>query len=209
MAQPLDEHSRPLRAFASSRENQVHAKTAKPRRGPVQSRTPKQPAPLRRQGPISQAVCRVRGQEMDACLRRQAVGGKRQLVRDVRYKFDANKTCRTANDPVAVMGISNDTWPMMIRFISLLAGFLSLVGCANPNAPIRTKAGNLTQAQVDEIVERCGGASGMAVIEDATLTIRPASDVAVTGCVLEALHGTGKTTLTTVGNQRYETSGRQ
>ena len=115
----------------------------------------------------------------------------------------------SANNPVVVIGFSNDTWRMTIGFISLLAGFLSLVGCANPNAPIRTKAGNLTQAQVDEIVERCGGASGMAVIEDGTLTIRPASDLAVTGCVLEALQGTGETTLTTVGNQRYETPGRQ
>lgn len=107
------------------------------------------------------------------------------------------------------MGFSNDTWQMMIRFISLLAGFMSLVGCANPNAPIMTKAGNLTQAQVDEIVERCGGATGMAVIEDGTLTIRPASDLAVTGCVIEAMHGTGETTLSTVGNQLYETPGRQ
>jgi len=133
----------------------------------------------------------------------------RSRMRQDGFAAVLKNSCRSASDPLAVMGFSNDTWRMMIRFISLLAGFLSFVGCANPNAPIRTKAGNLTQAQVDEIVERCGGSSGMAVIEDATLTIRPASDVAVTGCVLEALHGTGETTLTTVGNQRYETSGRQ
>ena len=42
---------------------------------------------------------------------------------------------------------------MTSRFISLLAGFLPLVGCANPNEPIRTKVGNLTQEQVDTIVK--------------------------------------------------------
>ncbi|HEX2811289.1 MAG TPA: hypothetical protein VHO04_01305 [Sphingopyxis sp.] len=93
---------------------------------------------------------------------------------------------------------------MALRLLSLLAGFLSLVGCANPNRPIETKAGNLSQAQVDAIVERCGGTSRMAVIERDTLTIKPASNLTVTGCVLKALHATGETSLTTVDNQRYE-----
>lgn len=97
---------------------------------------------------------------------------------------------------------------MTPRFLSLLAGFASLAGCANPNAPIMTKAGNLTQMQVDAIVERCGGAPRMAVIETGTLTIKPASDLTVTGCVLKALHATGETSLTTVGNQRYEVPDR-
>jgi len=45
----------------------------------------------------------------------------------------------------------------------------------------------------------------MAEIENGTLTIKPATDFAITGCVLEALDETGETSLPTVGNQRYET----
>ncbi|MAC12498.1 MAG: hypothetical protein CMN74_09845 [Sphingorhabdus sp.] len=70
---------------------------------------------------------------------------------------------------------------------------------------MRIKAGNLTQAQVDLIVDKRGGATGMAEIENGTLTIKPATDFAITGCVLEALDETGETSLPTVGNQRYET----
>ena len=98
---------------------------------------------------------------------------------------------------------------MIPRVLSLLAGVVTLVGCANPNAPITTNAGNLTQEQVDAIVERCGGTARMAVIEQGTLTIRPPADFTVTGCVLRALDATGQTSLITVGNQRYVTPTRQ
>ncbi|MFZ5663684.1 MAG: hypothetical protein ACOY7L_00515 [Pseudomonadota bacterium] len=53
---------------------------------------------------------------MDACLRRQAVGRKGQLDRDVRYKFDTNRTCHSACDPIAditlgpyIAGMENGT----------------------------------------------------------------------------------------------------
>lgn len=111
--------------------------------------------------------------------------------------------------PVADIGFSNNTCSMKLRLLPLLTGLLSLVGCANPNRPIETKAGNLSQAQVDAIVERCGGTSRMAVIEGDMLTIKPASDLTVTGCVLKALHATGETSLPTVDNQRYETPERR
>ena len=94
---------------------------------------------------------------------------------------------------------------MAPRFLFLFGGILSLVGCANPNAPIETKSGNLTQQQVDAIVEQCGGPSGMGVIQNESLIIKPASDLGVTGCVLTALHATGETSLPDVENQRYDT----
>jgi hypothetical protein len=93
---------------------------------------------------------------------------------------------------------------MVSRFLALLGVILSLVGCGNPNAPIKTTVGDLTQQQVDAIVEQCGGPSGMGVIQNGSLTIKPASDLVVTSCVLTALHATGETSLTTVGNQRYD-----
>lgn len=94
------------------------------------------------------------------------------------------------------------------RVISLLGGLLSLSGCIDPNAPIETEAGNLTQTKVDAIVAQCGGAPEMGRIEDGLLTIKKSRDLAVTGCVLDALYATGETSLTTVGNQRYETPER-
>ncbi|WP_294029663.1 hypothetical protein [Sphingopyxis sp.] len=98
---------------------------------------------------------------------------------------------------------------MMSRFVSLFGSVLSLVGCSNPNAPIMTTAGDLTQQQVDAIVEQCGGPSRMGVIQNGSLIIKPASDVAVTSCVLEALHATGETSLptVTVDSQLYERTG--
>lgn len=94
------------------------------------------------------------------------------------------------------------------RVLSLLGGILSLSGCVDPNAPIETEAGNLTQTKVDEIIAQCGGTPGMGRIEDGLLTIKKSNDLAVTGCVIDALHATGETSLTTVGNQRYETPER-
>ncbi len=48
----------------------------------------------------------------------------------------------------------------------------------------------------------------MGRIEDGLLTIKKSRDLAVTGCVLDALYATGETSLTTVGNLRYETPER-
>ena len=100
--------------------------------------------------------------------------------------------------------MSADTGRMVSRFVALLGSVLSLVGCVNPNGPIKTKAGNLKQEQVDAIVRTCGGPSGMVVIRDDTLTIYQSPDLAVTGCVLRALYATGETSLTTVGNELHK-----
>ncbi|QEA16446.1 hypothetical protein [Novosphingobium ginsenosidimutans] len=81
---------------------------------------------------------------------------------------------------------------------------LSLFGCKDPYGPFITTSGNLTQEQVDAIVEECGGNMGMAVVENGSLTINQASDVEVTACVLKALQATGQTTLSSVRNQMYE-----
>jgi hypothetical protein len=94
---------------------------------------------------------------------------------------------------------------MKRQLFLLLGSTLSLLGCADPNAPIKTKSGKLTQTKVDQIITRCGGLSGMGVIDSGSLTIKPSSDATVTGCVLKALYATGETTLTTVGNERYVT----
>ncbi|QNE05013.1 hypothetical protein [Croceicoccus marinus] len=94
---------------------------------------------------------------------------------------------------------------MKRQLFLLLGSTLSLFGCADPNAPIKMRSGKLTQTQVDQIITRCGGPSGMGVIESGSLTIKPVSDLTVTGCVLKAIYDTGETTLTTVGNERYVT----
>lgn len=47
----------------------------------------------------------------------------------------------------------------------------------------------------------------MAFIENDSLTIKQASDILVTGCVLKALEATGKTTLPRVDNQRHDVTG--
>ena len=93
---------------------------------------------------------------------------------------------------------------MMLRFLPLVGGILSLLGCATPNAPIKTGAGKLTQERVDAIIEKCGGPKGMAEIKDNQLVIFPAKDALITGCVLKTLQATGDTTLSSVGNQRYD-----
>ena len=113
-----------------------------------------------------------------------------------------------ANDPIADIPIFRQTRLMNWRVISLIFCIPSLSGCFDPNAPIETEAGNLTQAQVNAIISDCGGAPGMVRVEDGLITIEKSSDLAVTGCVLDALHATGETGLTSVGNQRYETSER-
>lgn len=88
-------------------------------------------------------------------------------------------------------------------------GTLSLAGCINPNAPIKTRVGKLTQAQVDAIVGKCGGPSGMAIIDEGELVIYRAQDIAITGCVLKGLEETGETSLSSVGNTRYRVTGKQ
>jgi len=62
--------------FASSRESEIHTKPAKRPGAIAKPRLIKPPAPLQRQGSISQAVSRARRRKMDACLRRQAVWQK-------------------------------------------------------------------------------------------------------------------------------------
>jgi hypothetical protein len=93
---------------------------------------------------------------------------------------------------------------MRPRFVSLIGGILSLVGCVNSDAPIKTQAGKLGQGQVDDIVQKCGGVPGMAVVQNGSLIIHRTKDILITGCVLEALQATGETTLPSVGNQKYE-----
>lgn len=44
----------------------------------------------------------------------------------------------------------------------------------------------------------------MVVVTGGQLTIDQTKDIAITGCVLRALHATGETTLPSVGNQRYD-----
>lgn len=97
---------------------------------------------------------------------------------------------------------------MKSQFMCPLIAILTLAGCAEPNTPIKINAGDLTQVQVDAIVEHCGAAAGLVSVQDALLTINRSSELAVTGCVLDALYATGETSLTTVGNQRYEASNR-
>jgi hypothetical protein len=90
------------------------------------------------------------------------------------------------------------------RFSALIFGLLSVTGCTDPNAPIKTSAGKLTQAEVDAIIAKCGGLPGLAVIKVNKLVIYPAKDISITGCVLGALQATGQTTLSSVGNKRYD-----
>lgn len=96
---------------------------------------------------------------------------------------------------------------MRRHFLALFAGLLSLTGCKDPHGPIKTSAADLTQEHVDAIVAGCGGEKGMAFIENDSLTIKQASDILVTGCVLKALEATGKTTLPRVDNQRHDVTG--
>ena len=93
---------------------------------------------------------------------------------------------------------------MRPRFLTLFGALLTLIGCADPNAPIRTSAGKLTQAQVDAIVKKCGGKPGMATVKEGRLVIHPSKDISITGCVLKALQATGETKLSGVGNERHD-----
>ena len=45
----------------------------------------------------------------------------------------------------------------------LIGWLMSGSGC--DDHPIRTSAGKLTQAQVDEVVAKCGGPAGMATVD--------------------------------------------
>jgi hypothetical protein len=86
-------------------------------------------------------------------------------------------------------------------FLPLIGWVLELVGCADPNAPIKTSAGKLTQAQVDAIVQQCGGVPGTGNVRYGKLVIQP-KDISITVCVLDALKATGQTALTgSVGNE--------
>lgn len=87
-------------------------------------------------------------------------------------------------------------------FLPLVGWLLSVTGCAD--RPIRTSAGKLTQAQVDQIVEKCGGPSGMATVDGGQLVIQRSKDVFIMGCVLKELQATGETALSAVGNERHD-----
>ena len=89
-------------------------------------------------------------------------------------------------------------------FLPLIGWLLSVTGCDIPNRPIKTSAGKLTQAEVDEIVKQCGGPAGMATVKDGQLLIHPSRDSSMEACVLKALYATGETTLPGVGNERHE-----
>jgi hypothetical protein len=81
---------------------------------------------------------------------------------------------------------------MQSRFFALIGGVLSLLGCPDKNAPMRTKAGKLTQPQVDAIAKKCGASPGMVVIEEGELLIYPAKDFSITSCILDELKATGE-----------------
>jgi hypothetical protein len=93
---------------------------------------------------------------------------------------------------------------MRPRFFGLIVSLLSLFGCADSNAPIKTRAGKLTQDRVDVIVRKCGGPSGMARISGTELVINPSSDIMITGCVLKALQATGETSLPAVQSELHQ-----
>jgi hypothetical protein len=94
-------------------------------------------------------------------------------------------------------------------FLPLIGWLLQLVGCADPIAPIETTAGKLTQAQVDAIVQQCGGQPGMAIVREGKLIIQPSKNLSITACVLKALQATGQTTLPAVANERHDPPGHQ
>ncbi|MCJ2179093.1 hypothetical protein [Novosphingobium album (ex Hu et al. 2023)] len=93
---------------------------------------------------------------------------------------------------------------MRPRFLAAIVGLLSLFGCADPSAPIKTRAGKLTQDQVDAIVRKCGGPKSMAMIRGVELVIHPTRDIMANGCVLKALQATGETNLTSVHNEMHQ-----
>jgi hypothetical protein len=93
---------------------------------------------------------------------------------------------------------------MSPRFFGLIVSLLSLLGCAASNAPIKTRAGKLTQDRVDGIVRNCGGPNDMARISGTELIINPSSDIMITGCVLKALQATGETSLPVVQNEMHQ-----
>lgn len=66
---------------------------------------------------------------MDACLRRQAVGEKWQLNCNVRDKFDTNKNCRSANDPIADIVLECEASQM--RPTTIIVLLFALTGCAS------------------------------------------------------------------------------
>jgi len=76
-------------------------------------------------------------------------------------------------------------------------------GCTG--SEITTSAGNLTKVQVGAIIDKCGAPESMVVLDNGELTIRHENDVAIFGCVFDALIATGETTLSKVDNQRYDT----
>ena len=81
---------------------------------------------------------------------------------------------------------------MQSRFFALIGGVLSLLGCPDKNAPMRTKAGKLTQPQVDAIAKKCGAPPGMVVIKEGELLIYPAKDFSITSCIVDGLKATGE-----------------
>ncbi|MGE4410250.1 MAG: hypothetical protein AB7D33_06740 [Sphingobium sp.] len=87
---------------------------------------------------------------------------------------------------------------------ALIGSFLSMAGCVDSSAPIKTRAGELSQSQADAITHKCGGKQGMVKIENDDLFIYPAKDIGITGCVLRTLQATGQTTLSRVENERHD-----
>ncbi|HTM94369.1 MAG TPA: hypothetical protein VL100_00915 [Croceibacterium sp.] len=76
------------------------------------------------------------------------------------------------------------------------------------NAPIKTRAGNLTQALVNKITADCGAPHGSAQIKGSELIIFRSEDALITRHLLKALQETGETTLSSIGNQRHEVLGK-
>jgi len=76
-------------------------------------------------------------------------------------------------------------------------------GCADPDRPIITSAGDLTQNQADAIAERYAAPQAMLNVEDGDLTIQPGKDLEVFRCVFDELMAMGQTELKRVGNKLH------
>ena len=91
-----------------------------------------------------------------------------------------------------------------IQTLVAAASIAILGGCQERDGVVRTTAGNLTQSDIDRIVDQCDAPPEMVRIGDGELIIAPHPNIDVMGCVLDALTATGETSLPTIGNERYE-----
>ena len=99
---------------------------------------------------------------------------------------------------------------MASRLATILGPILSFFGCVNINGPVKALAGKLTQVQVDEIVQRCGGQIGKAIVRQGRLYIYDTSkEPKVTACIINGLRETGETSLPKLGVETYVAKGNE